>query len=206
MAVQLQTMNHRIIPLSQLNEGQIKYLAHLHSRAVQSLLGNLGLPFIERYYQIVRTDASVIGIGTLGPDETPLGWAVGSSKPDQLIGRLREAPVWFALQLMRAVVARPLLLPQLLASARMVSIPLKSGAVELTYIAVVESVRRQGLGRALLLAFLEAALERKFRSVELSVEAENTDAIALYTGVGFQITASFKEGAYYRYRMELILE
>jgi ribosomal protein S18 acetylase RimI-like enzyme len=75
----------------------------------------------------------------------------------------------------------------------------------LTYIGVDPSARKQGLGRALLSEFIESARGRKFSTVELSVEADNADAIALYTKTGFEIIASFKEGAFDRHRMELKL-
>lgn len=199
-------MNYKIVPLALLNNDQINQLARLHYTVMDSLLSDLGLPLVERYYQIARADASVIGICALGADGHPLGWAVGSPNPNQVNRRMSEARVWFIVQMVRAVVTRPSSILQLVASARTSSLQMKAGAVELTYIGVDESARKQGVGRALLNSFIEAAREKKFTSVALSVEAENTDAIALYTHTGFKITHSFTEGRFNRHRMELTLQ
>lgn len=198
-------MDHTIIPFSQLNETQVLEVAQLHHRVLHSLLADLGLPFVERYYQIAHAGPGVIGVCAVSETGSPLGWAVGSSKPEQVNGRLREAWVWFGLQMLRVVVTRLRVMKQIIASLRSISSPIPEGAVELTYIGVDPSVRGRGLGRALLDAFTQAAREAHYRAVALSVEAENESAIALYTKAGFQVTASFTEGSYHRHRMELIL-
>jgi ribosomal protein S18 acetylase RimI-like enzyme len=139
-------------------------------------------------------------------DGSLLGWAVGSPQPGQLNGRLTEAKGWFVVQMLRVLFTNPKAVWQASISSRSASVPMKDGAVELTYIGVDKSARKQGLGRELLNAFIEAAREKKFTSVELSVEADNAAAIAMYTRAGFRIARSFKEGAFDRHRMELILQ
>jgi ribosomal protein S18 acetylase RimI-like enzyme len=196
-------MNYRIIPVAELNEPQITELGRLHHRVMHSLLTDLGLPVVERYYQIACRDAGVIGVAALTEKGEVLGWAVGSSQPDQLNGRLREALMWFIIQMARALITRPRLLWQLVASVRAASALISAGAVELTYIGVDASVRKQGVGRELLTAFLQTARTAGFRSVLLSVEAENESAIALYTKAGFQTVDKFIEGSFHRHRMEL---
>jgi ribosomal protein S18 acetylase RimI-like enzyme len=136
---------------------------------------------------------------------SPLGWALGSPKPDQLNSRLREAPLWFASQMLRVLFTRPRLIWQLFVSARSASMPMTEGAVELTYIGVDASARKQGLGRELLNVFIQAARAAKYKSVLLSVEAENEEAIALYTKAGFRTLNSYTEGSFKRHRMELTL-
>ena len=201
-----QSTNHRIVPLAQLNKEQIKDLADLHLRVMHSLLTDLGLPFLERYYQIASGDSSVIGACALDADENLLGWAMGSPNPNQLNGRLRESLAWFILRLMRVMLINPKVIGQVLASVRSTSTVMKPGTIELTYIGVDESVRKHGLGRELLNIFIAMSREKKYSSVELSVEADNAAAIALYTRLGFGITRSFKEGAFNRHRMELTLK
>lgn len=198
-------MNHKLIPLSPLNDDQIKGLARLHHRVMHSLLTDLGLPFVEKYYQIACNDPSVTGMCAVDNGGNPLGWAVGSPTPNQVARRMREAWMWFIIQMLRVSLTRPTLIRQLVASARSSSVEMNEGAIELTYIGVDASVRKQGLGHALLSAFIEAARAKNFSTVELSVEAANADAIALYTKAGFAIIASFKEGAFDRHRMELKL-
>lgn len=199
-------MGYEIVPVSRLNRQQIAGLAGLHRRVMHSLLSDLGLPMVERYYQIACADSSVVGVSALDAEGISRGWAVGSSNPNLLNGRLREARAWFVIHMMRILITRPATLLQALVSARASSMPMKRGAVELTYIGVDEAARGRGLGHELLRAFLDEARRRGFTSVELSVEAGNLSAIALYTGAGFQIVSSFREGAFNRHRMELILE
>ncbi len=197
-------MDHRII--SRLSDDQINQLARLHHRILPSLLTDLGLPIVERYYQFARADSSVISACALDANGSLLGWAIGSPAPNRVTRRISDAWGWFILQMLRILFTRPRVMVQLIASSRSMQTELQEGAVELTYIGVGESARRQGLGRALLATFIESARERKFTSVELSVEAENADAIALYTKVGFKIVASYKEGAFERYHMVLKLQ
>ncbi|MEP7357582.1 MAG: GNAT family N-acetyltransferase, partial [Anaerolineales bacterium] len=55
---------------------------------------------------------------------------------------------------------------------------------------VLKPWRGQGLGRALLRAALLRARELGHSSVSLNVDADNaTGAVALYTGLGFEISA-----------------
>jgi ribosomal protein S18 acetylase RimI-like enzyme len=198
-------MSYKIIPVTQLNEKQIIELANLHHRVMHSLLTDLGLPILEKYYQIAHDDSSVIGLCALSETGSPVGWALGSSKPDQLNGRLREAWRWFIFQMLRVLFTHPRLIWQLFVSARSAAAPMQEGAVELTYIGVDTSARKQGLGSALLNGFVQAAHAAKYETVVLSVEAENAEAIALYTKAGFRIIDSFAEGIFNRHRMELTL-
>lgn len=196
-------MNYKIIHLSLLNASQINQLARLHHRVLPSLLTDLGLPFVERYYQIACSDSSVIGVCAVDDGTNPLGWAVGSPKPNQVNRQVYEAWSWFFVQMMRVMFRNPKLIWQLAVSTSSASEQMKEGAVELTYIGLDVSARKQGLGGALLSSFIEAAREKKFSSVELSVEVDNADAIALYTRAGFKIIRSYTEGRFDRHRMEL---
>lgn len=58
--------------------------------------------------------------------------------------------------------------------------------VALSSLVVVPSARRRGLGRSLTLRALHEAADRGARRAFLQVEAANTAAAALYTGLGFQ--------------------
>jgi ribosomal protein S18 acetylase RimI-like enzyme len=135
-----------------------------------------------------------------------LGWAAGSPHPDELNARLRQPLPWFAGQILRLAFTHPGVLAQLAVSV--LSAPgqmgAEPGAIELTYIGVAASARGQGLGKALLAAFVDAARAAGHRSVTLSVETDNPAAVALYTKNGFQITRTFKEGRFERHRMKLV--
>ena len=198
-------MNYRVIPLSQLGKEQVIELATLHHRVMHTLLTDLGLPIVEKYYQIACADPAVLGFCALSESGSPLGWSIGSANPDQLNRRLRESKLWFALQMLRTLVTHPQVIRQLLVSVRTTSVPLPVGVFEWIYLGVDASARGQGLGYELMNDIVQAAREQNFKAVVLSVEAENKGAIALYTRAGFKIIDTFTEGSFHRHRMELIL-
>lgn len=213
-------MNYSLTPLSQLDTPALADLAALHQSVMHTLLSELGLPVVLRYYQVCQNDPSVIGLSACSPlplgeglGEAPysgvrvLGWVVGSPRPDELNARLRRPFPWFAGQMLRLAFTRPAVLAQLAASVLSAhsQMDAEPGAIELTYIGVAASARGQGLGQALLAAFIEASCAAGYRSVVLSVETDNIEALALYTKAGFNITRSFHEGRFERQRLEKIL-
>lgn len=201
-------MEYELIPLSQLDDDHLKQLAQLHHSVMHTLLADLGLPIILRYYQIAHSDNSVVGIGALDPSRKLIGWALGSPHPDRINSALRSPLLWFAFQMLRVLFTHPFVFWQLISSVLSSSAEteMKSDAIELTYIGVIADQRGKGLGRDLLNAFIDASRRKSFHSVVLSVERENGSAIALYKKAGFKITKTFSEGRYERHRMELILE
>jgi ribosomal protein S18 acetylase RimI-like enzyme len=200
-------MDFELLGLSQLDEDGINRLAALHHSVMQTLLSDLGLPMVLRYYQVARDDRSVIGICAVSPSGEMLGWALGSPHPDLINSRLSTPFTWFLSQMLRLTLIRPLVLWQLISSVLGSSghPNMKSGAIELTYIGVAPNQRNKGLGRELLDAFREASRSAGHRSIVLSVEMENAPAIALYEKKGFKIVQTFSEGRYQRHRMELVL-
>jgi ribosomal protein S18 acetylase RimI-like enzyme len=199
-------MDCELIPLSQLNESAIKRLAELHHSIMHTLLSDLGLPMVLRYYQIARSDLSVIGITAIDSSNEIIGWAIGSSHPDKINLRLRTPLVWFAVQMLRVAFTRPLVFGQLISSVLSSSNETtKSNSIELTYIGVASDYRGKGLGKKLLSAFIETSHSNGYHLVVLSVEKENETAIALYKQAGFKIIQTFSEGRYERHRMELTL-
>ena len=201
------TMEYAVIPLDQVDDKQLLELARLHHAVLHSLLSELGLPFLERYYQIAKKDATVVGFCVVSKDGVPLGWVCGSPKPDRLNGQLREPLTWFVYQILRLLFISPLVLWQLMLSVLSSSNQpdMKKDAVELTYIGVSRDYSGIGLGKKLMDHFIEASREAKYHSVALSVEVDNKSAIALYKKTGFEVTHTFSEGRFQRYRMELMI-
>ncbi len=198
-------MNFTLTPLSQLNPSDLDRLAALHQAVMHTLLSDLGLPVVRRYYEVCQQDTSVVGLCAVSTTGEFLGWAVGSPHPEQITARLRHPLAWFATQMLQLAVTRPAALMQLAQSVFSASDAnaLRPGQIELTYIGVAESARGQGLGRSLLAAFVEAGRAAGYESVALSVETDNPAAIALYTNGGFRIVKTFREGRFERHRMEL---
>ena len=199
-------MDHRLVEFSQLTERDIQQLAVLHQAVMHTLLSDLGLPIVWRYYQIAHTDPETVGFCAVSGSGKMLGWAIGSAHPDRITSRLRTPIPWFGLQLLRITWTRPIALWQLISSVLSSGqAEMKPGTIELTYIGVAADQRGRGLGNQLLNAFLEASRSRGYRSAVLSVETENDSAIALYEKAGFKIVRTFSEGRYQRHRMEIKL-
>lgn len=200
-------MDYRLVEFSQLTEDDIKRLALLHYSVMRTLLSNLGLPFVWRYYQIAQANPKVIGFCAIATSSNMLGWAMGSPHPDRITSQLRSPLAWFVFQMFRVTITRPVVLWQLISSVFSSSnqIDVKDGAIELTYIGVAANQRGKGVGETLLNRFIEASRSDGYRSVVLSVEKENSAAISLYEKAGFKVIKTFLEGRYQRHRMELTL-
>jgi ribosomal protein S18 acetylase RimI-like enzyme len=200
-------MDYALVQLYQLDDEGIKQLAVLHHSVMHTLLSDLGLPLVLRYYQVAQNDQSVIGLCAVSPSGEMLGWALGSPQPDRIIARLRTPIVWFLSQILRLAFTHPLVVWQLVSFILNTSgqPKMESGAIELTYIGVAANQRGKGLGKELLDSFIEASRSKGYHSVVLSVETNNKPAIALYENAGFRIIKTYSEGRYQRYRMELVL-
>ena len=200
-------MNFKMLPLADLKESDLQQLAVVHQSNMHSLLSELGLPLILKYYQAAQKDPLVVGFCAFSQSGELSGWAMGSPHPDAINNKLRESLFWFASQMIQLVFKAPNVILQLINSLLSASkIPvLAESAIELTYIGVASTQRGQGLGGQLLSAFIEASRKAGYHSIELSVEIDNVPALALYKRMGFQITQTFSEGRYQRHRMELKL-
>ncbi|MGC1378674.1 MAG: N-acetyltransferase [Anaerolineales bacterium] len=198
-------MNFTITPIAQLDPAGLARLAALHQPVMRTLLSDLGLPVVQRYYEVCQQDPSVVGFCAISTNGEALGWAVGCSHPDEINARLRAPLAWFAGQMLRLACTRPAVLTQLAQSVLSASDAnvIQPGQIELTYIGVAPSARGQGLGKALLAAFVDASRIAGYHSVALSVETDNPEAIALYRKAGFKIIKNFQEGRFVRHRMEL---
>jgi ribosomal-protein-alanine N-acetyltransferase len=64
--------------------------------------------------------------------------------------------------------------------------PLGEPQADIQTIAVVESARRRGLGRVIMLRLIEEARRRGAREVFLEVRADNPGAQAMYDALGFE--------------------
>jgi ribosomal protein S18 acetylase RimI-like enzyme len=201
------SMDYRLLPIQQLDARGLERLALLHRAVMHTLLSELGPTLLLRYYQACQQDPSVIGFYASSSAGEIMGWAVGSPRPAEVNARLRTPLVWFAGQMLRLAFTRPRVLWQLVvstfsSSGQMDSAP---GSIELTYIGVSAEARGRGVGRALLNAFVNASRIAGYRSIVLSVERENTEAISLYEKSGFGTVRTFTEGHFVRHRMELSL-
>lgn len=200
-------VEHRFVNISELDDIGLQKLAVLHRSAMHSLLSDLGLPIVVKYYQAARSDLSVIGICAFDETNVLVGWAMGSPDPAGVNAKVRRPFSWFLAQMLQLAITRPIIFKQLVSSALSSTTEMErnSGAIELTYIGVSSNHQGKGLGRTLLNKFIELSRLKGYHSVVLSVEEENQTAIALYEKSGFKIIKTFSEGRYQRHRMEYIL-
>jgi ribosomal protein S18 acetylase RimI-like enzyme len=197
-----------LTPLSELSADDLRRVVALHCAAMPTLLTDLGRPVVLRYYEIAVRDPHVIGFAALSPEgKTALGWVIGSTYPAELAARLRQSPLWFAGQMARVALTRPLVLAHLIRAALAPAEEnhIQPGEIELTYIGVAAQARGQGLGLSLLRRFLVASQQAGYNRISLSVETDNHAAVRIYREVGFETVKEFQEGKFHRYRMSLAL-
>ncbi len=200
-------METNFTQLSQLDRPGLISLATLHSAVMHTLLADLGLPIVVRYYECAQTDPAVISFCAFSETGEFEGWAIGCADPAGLYKKLRQPPIWFAGQMLRLAFTRPATLVDLLRSLIAPSEPnlLKPGQIELTYMGVAPGAQGRGLGKAMLAAFMQASRQAGYTSAAISVETENLTTVRLHTRAGFQITKTFREGRFERHRMECTL-
>lgn len=201
-------MEITIQPLRQSNPEQLALVARLHHAAMPTLLSDLGIPFVERYFQAAAADPTVIGMVALLPDGcTPCGYVIGCPRPDRLMAQLRSPFLWFARQILRLLFTCPPVLFQLVVSAFSIQGQMRDdpSVIEVSYLSISPEARGAGLGVRLMLTFLEACRQAGYRAVALSVETENQAAVAMHKKVGFQVKKTFREGRFTRYRMDILL-
>ena len=197
-----------LVPLSQLDPSSLDHLAELHSAVMHTLLADLGIPVVRRYYEIAQTNTSVLGFCAVSASGEINGWAIGSPDPAALNASLSKShPGWFVGQMLRLAFTRPGALVDLLRSLFSASEAnlLSPGQIELTYMGVASHAQGQGLGKTMLAAFMETARLAGYTSIAISAETSNIATINLHTRAGFQITKTFREGRFERCRMECSL-
>jgi ribosomal protein S18 acetylase RimI-like enzyme len=196
-------MEYTIQPFANLDNHSLERVALLHQSIMHNLLTDLGFAIILRYYQIARSDPSVIGFCAVSSSHEILGWAVGSPDPHALNARMQIPSSWLLKQMLSLAVTRLVVFSQVLFSVFYASQhKLSPCTVELTYIGVAPEVQGSGIGRALLKAFTEASLSAGYDFIELTTETENLHALAMYEKSGFVVKRTFREGRFERYRME----
>jgi len=201
-------MEITIQPLRQSSPELLGLVARLHHAVMPTLLSDLGIPFVERYYQAAAADPAAIGFVALLPDgRTPCGYVIGYPRPQRLMAQLRSPFLWFVRQILRLLFTHPVVLVQLVVSA--FSIQGQMGddpsVIEVSFLGISPEARGAGLGERLMRVFLDACRQAGYRAVALSVEIENQAAVAMHKKVGFQIKKTFREGRFNRYRMEILL-
>lgn len=197
-------MAYTFIPLTELPAPALLQLADLHHQVMHTLLSELGLPLVRKYYQAAQKHTGNISLCAIDKNGKLCAWATGSANPSALNHSLRQPAAWFLWQIFSASLRKPSALLHLLGSLLADPTPnqLRPSQLELTYIGVSPQAQGKGLGTDLLGRFIHLAGQAGYSSIALSVETDNPAAIRLYTQSGFTITRTFHEGRFERHRME----
>lgn len=159
-------------------------VAALHLGSLQGLLTRLGDPLATAFYRAaIRVPAT---IGLVADEGGPIGFVLGTQQADGYYRRVALAsPFAVGARLAWRAVREPGLLRG--------QGEVEAIGPELLFFAVAAERRGEGLGGKLLGAFEDELRARGLRQYELTVEADNAAAIAVYEHRGLERTAEFEE-------------
>jgi ribosomal protein S18 acetylase RimI-like enzyme len=187
------TSGHGVV--RQAAPGDLPGIVNIHQKAFsQFFLTRLGADFLRRYYALVLHYHAGIVLVSEGP-ETLEGFACGFVDPAEfyrLMWRSRQA---FVRPVISALLRHPSLAAKVLDGVHRIQTlesewPARS--CELSSIAVAPEAGGDGLGKALMNAFLARARSMDAHCVYLTTDADGNDAAnAFYRDAGFQHTRRF---------------
>lgn len=193
-----------IVPLA---PAHVKDVARLHCATLTGLLSRLGPCAASAYYTGCARSAAAAGFVFLEAGEVK-GFVLGSLGPGDLQREVvRHNPVGVFLGVCAGVLRRPSALRWLARSFRGPDAgSYDATAPELTYLAVGVPWRGTGAGRRLVEAFTSALREAGATACELSVDADNAEAVAFYERLGFRPVGRYREFGvlHLRYRLDLL--
>ncbi|HFD87614.1 MAG TPA: GNAT family N-acetyltransferase, partial [Gammaproteobacteria bacterium] len=153
-------------------------VVQVHLRSFQGFfLTFLGPAFLRQLYAAILADPS--GIGFVAEDEKGVcGFVAGTTQPSGFYRRLLRRRWWhFALAVTLPVLRRPSIIPRLLrAFAMPEQVAQQEGRGTLMSVAVLPEAQGKGIGRALVRAFLDEAVHRGLRQVDLTTDRDNNEA------------------------------
>lgn len=170
-------------------------IVKIHQKAFRHFfLTQLGGDFLRDYYGLVLQYHA--GIMLVGESPGALdGFACGFVEPAEFYQLMWRFKRTFALPVLSALVRHPSLVTKVLYGVQRIQTPASqwpSRACELSSIAVAPEASGNGLGKALMRAFLAQARSMEAQCVYLTTDAEGNDsANAFYQDVGFQHARRF---------------
>ena len=197
-------MNYTLHDLHKLSSEHLPRLAEIHM-GDRGLLSRLGYPFVLRYFEIAHQDPRVIGV-VVKNDETGelMGYGIASPEPESLTSQLTNDKKWFIKEIVKLFFTRPHVFVQLVISSITIKGQMnnESDAIECVYFSVDPKYRGQKLGRTLQKALMDESRKAGYKKMFASIETWNKASLAATQSNGFTIAKTFREGVYYRYRME----
>ncbi|MFC2053446.1 GNAT family N-acetyltransferase [Chloroflexota bacterium] len=173
----------------------INSVVQIHLHAFENFfLSFLGPAFLRELYIATLCDPS--GIAFVYKQESRiLGFVSGTAEPEGFYKRLLRVR-WFrfGMAALVPVIRQPKIIPRLL---RALQFPQANDSLEQTgtlmSVAVLPEARRKGVGKKLVLSFLEEASLRNLDFVNLTTDKINNDVVNIfYRSLGFSIDRSFE--------------
>lgn len=196
-------MKYTLYDLREISSGHLPRLAEIHM-GDRGLLSRLGYPFVLRYFEIAHDDPHVIGVVAQDDESGELmGYGIASPEPESLTSQLTHDKGWFIKEIVKLFFTRPFVFIQLVISSITIKGQMnEADAIECVYFSVDPKFRGQKLGRALQRALMDESRKAGYKKMFASIETWNKASLAATQSNGFTIIRTFREGIYYRYRME----
>lgn len=196
-------MAHSLHPLKSISDNLIGRVAEIHMTDA-GLLSKLGYPFVLRYFEGAIRHEAAFGFYAQD-DETGeiMGFSLASPEPSALTSQLTKDKSWFAKNILKVLVTRPLAFLQMAISSVTIRGQMyEPNSIECVYFTVDPKFRGHGLGRSLQKALMDEGRKRGYKKIYASVETWNIASLKATQANGFKIIKTFREGIYFRHRLE----
>jgi RimJ/RimL family protein N-acetyltransferase len=196
-------MAHILHPLKSIPAELLPQIAKIHMEDA-GLLSKLGYPFVLRYFENAVKDERAFGFYVVDEDlEEIMGFSLASPEPSYLTAKLTEDKRWFIKNILNVIFTRPLAFLQMVISSITIRGQMyEPNTIECVYFTVDPRFRGLGLGRALQKALMDEGRNRGYKKIYASVETWNIASLKATQANGFKIIKTFREGIYYRHRLE----
>ena len=133
-----------------------------------------------------------------------MGYGIASPEPESLTSQLTNDKNWFIKEIVKLFFTRPRVFVQLVISSITIKGQMNNEAdsIECVYFSVDPKYQGQKLGRTLQKALMDRSREAGYKKMYASIETWNKASLAATQSNGFTIAKTFREGTYYRHRME----
>jgi len=196
-------MAYTFHPLASIPSVLLPRIAEIHMGDA-GLLSKLGYPFVLRYFENAIKDEQAFGFYAQ-EDETGeiMGFSLASPEPSSLTSKLTEDKAWFARNILKVIATRPAAFLQMLVSSVTIRGQMyEPNTIECVYFTVDPKYRGRGLGRELQNSLMDEGRKRGYKKIYASVETWNIASLKATQANGFRIIRTFREGIYYRHRLE----
>ena len=196
-------MAYTFHPLASIPSVLLPRIAEIHMGDA-GLLSKLGYPFVLRYFENAIKDEQAFGFYAQ-EDETGeiMGFSLASPEPSSLTSKLTEDKAWFARNILKVIATRPAAFLQMLVSSVTIRGQMyEPNTIECVYFTVDPKYRGRGLGRELQKSLMDEGRKRGYKKIYASVETWNIASLKATQANGFRIIRTFREGIYYRHRLE----